>query len=226
MSLHARLERQAQGADALGQRVRAWLAPVRGDERALDAGCGTGALALALAPLVGEVLGVDSDEERLEAARAIAPANVRFEVGDASALAFPAASFELVGCLKVLHHARRPELIVAELTRVLRPGGRLLLVDQVAPADPLAGLELDRFERAREPSHTRLLPDGDVRALLEANDLVVRRAELDHEDRSLGPYLDLVGAEGQVRERALELAPGEGSYRAEVGWYLAQKRTL
>ena len=226
MSIEARLERQARRAPALAERVRTWLAPLRGDERALDAGCGTGALALALAPLVGEVLGVDTDEERIEAARTLAPANVRFEAGDASALGFAASSFDLVGCLKLLHHARRPELIVAELTRVLRPGGRLLLVDQVAPVDPLAGPELDRFERARDPSHTRLLPDGDVRALLEANDLLVRRAELDHEERPLGPYLDLVGVEGEARARALELAPGAGSYRAEVGWYLAQKRAL
>jgi ubiquinone/menaquinone biosynthesis C-methylase UbiE len=226
VSLDARLERQARQAEALATRVRAWLAPLRGDERALDAGCGTGALALALAALVGEVVGIDPDEERIEAARALAPPNVRFEPGDATALGFAASSFDLVGCLRVLHHARRPELVVAELTRVLRPGGRLLLVDQVAPADPLAALDLDRFERARDPSHTRLLPDGDVRALLEANDLVVRRAELEHEERALGPYLDLVGTEGEARERALELAPGEGSYRAEVGWYLAQKRAL
>ena len=48
MSIEARLERQARQADALAERVRIWLAPLRGDERALDAGCGVGALALAL----------------------------------------------------------------------------------------------------------------------------------------------------------------------------------
>jgi ubiquinone/menaquinone biosynthesis C-methylase UbiE len=224
VSIEARLERQARGAPALAERVRTWLTPLRGDERALDAGCGTGALAFALAPLVGEVVGVDPDEERLEAARGLAPGNVRFELADASDLPFPDGSFDLVGCLRVLHHARRPELIVSELTRVVRMGGRLLLVDQIAPADPVTAQELDRFERARDPSHTRLLPDGDVRALLEANDLVVRRDELVHEVRALDPYLDLAGTDGAARERALQLAPGDESYRADVGWYLAQKR--
>jgi ubiquinone/menaquinone biosynthesis C-methylase UbiE len=226
MSIEARLERQKAQADALAAQVRSWLAPLRGDERALDAGSGTGALALALAPLVREVVGVDPDEERTAAARELAPANARFEVADAAALPFPASSFDVVGCLRVLHHARRPELIVAELTRVLRPGGRLLLSDQIAPADPLSALELDRFERARDPSHTRLLPDGDVRAMLEMNDLVVRRAEILHEERPLEPYLDVAGATGEARERARELAPGEHAYRAEIGWYLAQKRAL
>jgi ubiquinone/menaquinone biosynthesis C-methylase UbiE len=226
VSIEARLERQARAAPALAERVQAWLTPLQGDGCALDAGCGTGALAFALAPLVHDVVGVDPDEERLEAARGLAPANVRFEAADAGELPFPDSSFDIVGCLRVLHHARRPEQIVGELTRVLRIGGRLLLVDQVAPADPLTALELDRFERARDPWHTRLLPDGDVRALLEANDLVVRRDELVHEDRSLEPYLDLAGTEGDARERALELAPGDDSYRADVGWYLAQKRRL
>jgi SAM-dependent methyltransferase len=128
-----------------------------------------------------------------------------------------------VGCLKVLHHARRPELVVAELARVVRPGGRILLADQIASADPLAALELDRFERVRDPSHTRLLPDGDVRALLEANDLVVTRDEIVREPRELESYLDVAGTSGEARDRARSLAPGE-AYTAEVGWYLARKR--
>lgn len=223
MSLDARLERQRHQADWLSARVREWLTPTRGDERALDAGCGAGALALALAPLVAEVVGVDVDEERLAAARELAPPNVSFVAGDAAALPFERASFDVVGCLKVLHHARRPELVVAELARVVRPGGRILLADQIASADPLAALELDRFERVRDPSHTRLLPDGDVRALLEANDLVVTRDEIVREPRELESYLDVAGTSGEARDRARSLAPGE-AYTAEVGWYLARKR--
>ena len=74
------------------------LAPLRGDERALDVGCGTGALAYVLAPLVGEVVGVDSEEEYIAAAREGAPANCTFEVGDAESLPFSYGDFDLVGC--------------------------------------------------------------------------------------------------------------------------------
>jgi ubiquinone/menaquinone biosynthesis C-methylase UbiE len=225
VSVEQRLARQERDAEALAARVRDWLSPTTGDERAVDAGCGTGALAIALAPLVREVVGVDVDEERIEAARRIAPTNASFVVGDAAALPFQRAGFEIAGCLRVLHHARRPELVVSELSRVVRPGGRILLADQIAPADPLSALELDAFERARDPAHTRLLPDGDVRALLEMNDLVVSRAEVHRERRELEPYLDLAGASGEARDRARDLAPGD-SYEAEIGWYVARKRSF
>jgi SAM-dependent methyltransferase len=225
VSLDKRLERQRDAAPALAARVAEWLLPTSGSERVLDVGSGTGAFALAVAPLVGEVVGVEVDEERVEAARKLAPENVRFEVGDASALPFERASFDLAGCLRVLHHARRPELVVSELSRVVRPGGRILLVDQIAPADPLRALELDAFERERDPSHTRLLPDGDVQALLDANDLVLTRNEIVREERPLEEYLDVAGTSGVARRRATELAPGS-AYSADVGWYLARKRGL
>ena len=225
MTVEERLAKQAREAEALAARVRDWLAPTSGEERALDSGSGTGALAFALAPLVREVVGVDVDEKRVDAARGIAPENVSFVVGDASSLPFERATFELGGCMRLLHHARRPELVVSELSRVVRPGGRILLADQVAPADPLSALELDAFERARDPSHTRLLPDGDVRAMLEMNDLVVSRAEVHYERREVERYLDLADAAGEARERARDLAPGT-SYTAEIGWYLARKRAF
>jgi ubiquinone/menaquinone biosynthesis C-methylase UbiE len=225
VTVERRVELQEQRAAALAARVREWLAPTTGEERALDAGSGTGALALALAPLVREVVGVDVDEERVEAARQLAPANASFVVADASALPFERASFDIAGCLRVLHHARRPELVVSELSRVVRPGGRILLAEQIAPADPIAAQQLDTFERARDPSHTRLLPDGDVRAMLEMNDLVVSRAEVHRERRELEPYLDLAGTTGEARERARNLAPG-ASYEAEIGWYVARKRSF
>ena len=108
----------------------------------------------------------------------------------------------------VLHHTARPELAMAEMTRVTRLGGTLLIVDQVAPLDPLAALELNRFEAARDPSHVRALTDQDLRGLFEANNLVVIRDELLEEHRGLGSYLDLAGCTGPERERAQQLGPG------------------
>ena len=216
-----RLALQELRHEAFSAHVVELLAPFAGDERALDVGCGTGALAYVLAEHVREVVGVDESEAFVEAARRNAPPGCTFAVADATALPFPYGDFDLVGCVRVLHHVRRPELVVSELARVARPGGRILLVDQLGDVDPIRSLELDRFERARDPTHTRLLPDADIRGYLDANDLTVVANTVVSEHRDMATYLDLVGLEGEARERVARMAPE--SYDVELGWYLAVK---
>jgi SAM-dependent methyltransferase len=211
-------------AAELAERVQAFVLP-DGSELAIDVGCGAGALALALAPLVREVVGVDRVPELLELARERAPGNVQFVEGDATGLPFDTGSFDLAGTLRTLHHVRRPELVIAELARIARPGGRVLVIDQLAPIDPLEAYPVDRFERARDPSHARLLPEIDLRQLFEANGLVLVRSRQDEERRELGAYLDLAGCMGEARESALGLAPqGRDAYTATLGWYLLERR--
>ena len=216
-------ELQDARAASLEQDILRFVAP-SGDERALDSGTGSGALAFALAPHVREVVGVDIVPELLEQARKRAEQlpNVTFVEGDSTKLPFEYGSFDLAGTLRTLHHIARPELAMAELVRVTRPRGRVLVIDQIAPVDPLAAAELNRFERARDPSHSRALADVDLRGLFESNGLVLIRAEYEREPRELDAYLDLAGCEGEARERAETLAPP--GYTAELGWYLLEKR--
>ncbi|MFN2468156.1 MAG: class I SAM-dependent methyltransferase [Gaiellaceae bacterium] len=228
--LRARFARTAARLGELEERRRPELAAQvlrfvqpHGDERALDAGTGTGALAFALAPLVREVVAVDPVPELLAEARSRAAAfpNVSFSEGDATRLGHEVAAFDLTACRHTLHHVRRPELVVAELARVTRPGGRVLVIDQIAPVDPLAALELNRFERARDPSTARILADVDLRGLFDSNSLALERELFVEERRELEPYLDLAGCEGEPREQARGLAPP--GYTATVGWYLLRR---
>ena len=217
-------EHAAEQVQMVREQLQSFVIP-RGDERALDVGSGAGTLALALAPLVREVGGVDIVPELLARAREQAPANVTFVEGDATQLPFDAGSFDLTCTRRTLHHIARPERVVAELARVTAGGGRVFVDDQIAPADPLAALELDRFERARDPSHTRTLPDIDFRHLFEANELILLQTRFQTHRRELGYYLSLAGCEGEAAERARALSPGgPEAYVAESAWYLLRKR--
>jgi ubiquinone/menaquinone biosynthesis C-methylase UbiE len=217
-------EHQDARAGRLAEQVHAFV-ELRGDERALDVGTGAGALAFALAPLVHEVVGLDPVPELLELARARAVPNTEFVEGDGTALSFPDATFDFAGTHRTLHHVAQPELVVAELARVTLPGGRVLVVDQLAPDAAAAAATLHEFETARDPSHTRLLTDGELRELFAANELALLRERHEEEPRQLARYLDLAGCAGDARARAEALAAGEPRVlAASVGWYLLARR--
>jgi ubiquinone/menaquinone biosynthesis C-methylase UbiE len=218
--IEARAELQRRRAAALAEHLEGLLT-LRGDERALDVGAGTGALAFALAARVGSVVAVEVDEEAAARARDDAPPNCEVIVGDGEALPFDSFTFDLAATMRALHHTPQPEAIVAELVRVTRPGGTILVVDQLAPVDPLEALELNQFERTRDPSTTRILSDSDMRGLFDANGLRLVRDRFDREPRDLEAYLDLAGCEGAARDEARSLVPR--GYEALVGWYVLER---
>jgi SAM-dependent methyltransferase len=222
VSVDLRLALQEERAPDLAERVRRLLGPFSGNEVALDAGTGTGAVAFALAPHVSEVVGVDTSVDYLDAGRPNAPGNVRLVEGDVMALPFGYAEFDLVCCHRVLHHVRLPALAVSELARVARPGGKILIADQLGSVDPLVSLEMDRFERLRDPTHQRLLPEADIRGFLEANDLVLLASEVTHEEVDLEQRLTLAGLDEDERARIRGAAPAK-PYEVDVGWYVARK---
>ena len=217
MSVELRLALQERRSADLAERVRRLLGPFTGNEAALDAGCGTGSLAFALAPYVAEVVGVDTREDYIEAGRTSAPSNVRFQQADVMSLPFGYAEFDLVCCHRVLHHVRRPELAVSELARVARPGAKIFLADQLGSIDPMINLEQDRFERLRDRTHQRLLPEADIRGYLDANDLVLLTSEVTHEKVDLEERLQLAGFDEEERTRIRGPAPAS-PYDIEVGW--------
>jgi ubiquinone/menaquinone biosynthesis C-methylase UbiE len=125
-------ERVADRAEA---RV-AGLAPKAG-QRLLEVGCGNGAAAIQLAKALRlEVVGIDVDPEQIDAAEAAAAglAGIRFLVADAARLPFANGEFELVYTNKTTHHIADWPRAVAEMARVLAPGGRLIYSDFVVPA--------------------------------------------------------------------------------------------
>jgi SAM-dependent methyltransferase len=96
-----------------------------------DLGCGTGAMTKILAPHVEHVIGVDASEEMLDAAKArLAEAsNIEFRKGSLEALPIAKATVDAATLMLVLHHLPAPAEALAEAGRILKPGGRLLIVD-------------------------------------------------------------------------------------------------
>lgn len=105
----------------IAEQIHARLGP---DRAVLDLGCGAGFLANDLALHRHRVVGLDTSPESLAIAAAHdATHRVRYELGDARALPYRDASFDVVCAMDFLEHVEQPERVVAEAARVLVPGG-------------------------------------------------------------------------------------------------------
>ena len=156
----------------------------------LDVAAGTGQVARALAPSVRCVVALDATAAMLAAGKAQADRarlrNVVFQRGDAAALPFADATFDVVVSRFAVHHFEDPTPPLAEMRRCLRPGGRLAIADIIAADDPAVAALQNRLERLRDPSHARLLPLTELVALVPRSPGV----EVRDFDRPLAPWLE------------------------------------
>lgn len=133
----------------------------------LDVGCGPGLLACAFARVVRHATGIDLTPAMLEQARKAAQeqqlTNVSWQQGDVTQLLYPSAHFSIVSSRFVFHHLEQPLIVLKEMVRVCKPGGRIVVAD-MAPAPEKSGA-LDAEERLRDPSHVRALPEKELREL-------------------------------------------------------------
>ena len=169
----------------------------RGELHALDIGCGTGFLSFELAARRHLVTGVDFAPAMLVEARrkaAAAGASIRFEEADAEQLPFPPGSFDLAISRHVLWTLPHPEAAIDEWIRVLRRGGRLVVVDSQLDA----GAGPPPSQNARASQEYAVVADQlpflggrareEIEALLKAHGLVNVGSD---------PLLDLVAAQEQ-----------------------------
>jgi SAM-dependent methyltransferase len=166
----------AQGADAAVALLEA--AP---GETALDVGTGAGHTAHALARLCRAVVATDITPEMLGHTRRLAAdlglPNLATAFALAESLPFADASFDLATCRQAAHHFRDVASFCREAARVLRTGGRLLVVDTVVPEDTAVAAFINDVELHRDPSHIEDLPVSRWRRLLEDAGLEVTRLD-------------------------------------------------
>jgi ubiquinone/menaquinone biosynthesis C-methylase UbiE len=136
----------------------AWIDPLTPDMLVLDVACGAAHAAEIAAPHVRQVVGVDLTPELLAIGAArlrdAGVTNVLLQEGNAAALPFVDASFDLVMCRTAVHHMGDPFASIAEMARVCKPGGRVVVSDLVAPGADVRDA-FDDFQRILDPSHAR-----------------------------------------------------------------------
>ncbi|MCM3878509.1 MAG: metalloregulator ArsR/SmtB family transcription factor [Vicinamibacterales bacterium] len=149
-----------------------------------DLGCGTGQASAALAPFVAHVIAVDGSAAMLQAAkkRLSVFANIELRRGELEALPIDDARLDAATLMLVLHHLPDPESVLAEVARVVKPGGRLLVVDM---------LPHDRESYRQQMGHVWLgfSEDHLRRILRESGFDDVRIVPLSPDARSKGPGL-------------------------------------
>ncbi len=144
-----------------------------------DLGCGTGEMLARLAPVSGRVIGVDREPAMLREARRRGEFDLR--VGELHALPIEDEELDLALLVLVLHHVSELPPVFAELARVLKPGGRAVILEMV---------QHDRTEFRRTMGHKHL---GFAVASLSAPGLGLSRHQLlERSDDALGPGLQLV----------------------------------
>lgn len=151
------------------------------DARALDVATGTGHTAFALAPHVAEVIATDitpqmlAEGEKLRGQRGIP--NVVFQLADAHDLPYADGEFDIVACRRAAHHFSDIHTALAEMVRVLKPGGRMVIDDRSVAEDDFVDITMNRLDWLHDESHVRQYRPSEWARLLTEHGLTVEVVE-------------------------------------------------
>src|SRR5215472_1226964 len=160
---------RSEEAERLAESAVAGLSNSR-DLTAVDLACGPGTYTRPLAARVGRAIGADLTPAMVEKARAEAArdgiTNIEFVCADIYALPFADVSAGIVSCGYAFHHMTDPPRALAEMARILQPGGRMAVTDIIVPEGCDADFQ-NHVERVRDPSHTNTLSIANFRGWLK-----------------------------------------------------------
>jgi len=210
-------EQYATGEHKSGDelRVAVEFAAPKGTERVLDIGAGAGHMALAMAPRVASVILTDPVDAMLDAARGVfrqaGIANADYIKAAAEALPFEAVSFDLVTTRLAAHPFGDLDLALREVARVLKPSGRFIFVDTVAPDDDESTRFLHEVETLRDPTHRHTLTRDEWVGRMQSQGFTVAQSAVVRKAHPFEPWLERGGEDAasmaSVRNRFLAAPP-------------------
>jgi len=167
------------------------------NDRAIDLACGPGTLALRFAKHVRWICGLDLTPAILSRAKATASKdglqNLVFLLGDAQAIPFVDSSLDLAVTSYSLHHISDPGSVLREMARVVKPGGRVGVLDILVPEDPKVRELNHRIEKLRDPSHARSLARSDYEKMMVDAGLRIIATEVRGHPRTFDHWMHVAG---------------------------------
>ncbi|SET37749.1 Methyltransferase domain-containing protein [Salinibacillus kushneri] len=164
----------AEGKDL--SMIRDWLNPGR-NWIVLDIATGGGHVAKTISPDVKQVFATDLTKKMLQNTANYLKnyENIYFVLADAENLPFLDDTFDAVTCRIAPHHFPRPDLFIKETSRVLKPGGKFLLIDNITPEDPELAKYMNGFEKLRDNSHVKCLSASKWEQLTQEHQLIKQK---------------------------------------------------
>lgn len=190
------------------------FAPYRLTNRLLDIGCGAGSLLMAARNAGWEAEGVEVSHPTVEHLR---NNGLKVFSGDLKKAAFPTAHFDVVTAAELIEHVSDPSSLVAEIARILRPGGIFWATSPHSKGASARVLKL-KWSTVAPPEHLHLFSTGGLRKLLMSHGF--RKVKVRTEGLSISELLGVI----RTRERnEAGISPNAGHKRVELDYRLNEK---
>ena len=155
--------------DAAALKLIVETSGAKATDTVLDVACGGGVVACAFASRVKHVTGIDMTPAMLarsaEYAKKLGLTNLTWRQGDVTSLPFKDGAFSIVFTRFSFHHFPDPLTVLKEMVRVCAVGGRVVVCDMYASAEPVKAATWNRLEKLRDPSHVRCMSLPELKSL-------------------------------------------------------------